>query len=103
MKHNLKQKYGWKHRKLHFARLNMAKHWHKELVRIYAQDTEYLWGMERNFTSGQQWPDKILHEPDSESGHLSGESALEGERGTTNPLTTIQVREPQRYTTTKGK
>ena len=73
MKHNLKRKYKWKKRDLHF------------LMKDQLPKTS-IWGDMSN---------KSFTNPNDSLDHLA-ESALEGNDGTTNP--SIIVNKPQRFT-----
>ena len=72
MKHNLKRKYKWKDRTIHFSHMNMARRWRKKAI-------------ETALVGSGFWDDLIRQKDISftnsvDSHDQLGESALEGNR-----------------------
>lgn len=81
MRHNLKKKYSWKQRSLHFSAIRIAKYWRNILIETVLSPSGFGTYLSRNIGNDLG---------------LDVESALDGKEGTTSPSKII-VNEPQRY------
>ncbi len=80
MKHNLKKKYKWKRRGMHFIELNIFE---ASLDMLKKQ-------VLRPCVLSGQWSKNIRHELEARTS-ASGESAVDEKKGTTIPFNTIKI------------
>jgi hypothetical protein len=87
MRHNLKRKYSWKNRSFHFSMLNMAKRWNKKLIKECSFVGGLMWGQIQTNQMNAIALQSVTNQ--GQEVHTPGESALNGNSGTTIPDTII--------------